>query len=89
MSELETAEEIAARYAAKKEEDLKPMRNPLKIINATYFRDLCHARGVKISEEAIKEFADMNRRVLFAIIDDTKEIGNKVILRRHVEAFVK
>ena len=87
MSEngLETKEEILARINARKE--FKP-RDPLKIINAAYFRDICHARGVKLSEEAIKEFADMNRRILQTVIEDTKEMGYKVVLRRHVERHV-
>jgi len=85
MTKIETKEEIAARYAKHKE---FKTRDPLKIINATYFRDICHASGLKISEDAIKEFADMNRRLLQIVIDDTKEMGFKVVLRRHAEKHV-
>ena len=83
---IETKEEILARLAAKKE---YIDRDPTKIINATYFRDICHSKGVKLSEEAIKEFSNMNRRLLNDVIEDTKEMGYKVVLRRHVERHVR
>jgi len=82
---IETKEEILARINNQKE---FKARDPNKIINAAYFRDICHANGVKLSEEAIKEFADMNRRILHTVIEDTKEMGFKVVLRRHVERHV-
>ena len=83
---LETKEEIAKRYFTDKKEF--KLRNPKKIINGAYIRDVCHANDVKVSEEALKELADMNRRILQAIIEDTKEMGYKVVLRRHVERHV-
>ena len=61
------------------------VRNISKIINSTFFREICHGRGVKISEEALKEFANMNYRLILQAIEDTKEIGGKVVLRRYVE----
>lgn len=82
---FKTREEIAADYEAKKK---FKVRDPSKIINAAYFRDVCHANGVKLSEEGLKEFANMNRRILQTVINDTKEMGFKVVLRRHVERHV-
>lgn len=82
---IETKEEILARI--EKQKNMKEL-DPLKIINATHFRDVCHSKDVKLSEEAIKEFANMNRRILNSVIEDTKEMGYKVVLRRHVERHV-
>jgi len=79
---IETKEEIAARIAKK---EPAVIRNPIKIINSSYIRMFCHNQDIKVSEEAIKEIANMNRKLLQNIIDDTKEMGYKVVLRRHVE----
>jgi predicted adenine nucleotide alpha hydrolase (AANH) superfamily ATPase len=79
---IETKEEIKARLEARKK---FTSRKPIKIINSTYIREYCHAKGVKISEEGLKELANMNRRILNSIIEDTKELGFKVVLRRHIE----
>jgi len=82
---IETEEEIRARLdAAKKFKS----RDPMKIINATYFRDVCHANNLRISEEALIELANMNRRLLDTIIEDTKEMGYKVVLRRYAEKHI-
>ena len=87
--EPKTKEEIKKEQdAIRNGTDNSKLREISKIINSTFFRDTCHGRGVKISEEALKEFANMNYRILLQAIADTKEIGGKVILRRYVERLV-
>lgn len=56
-----------------------------KIINSTFVRDVCHANGVKISEEALKEMGRKVYDILHATIEDTKSKEIVVIQRRHVE----
>ena len=87
---MKTNEEIKARHDAIRngEEEEIEIFNTLKIINSTCFREICHKNEVKISEEALKEFANMNRKILMQAITDTKEMGAKIILRRYVEKLV-
>ena len=79
---IETKEELLKSLEIKRKFKSRDIK---KLINSTFLKDICHTKGVKISEEAIKELVNMNLRLLNDIIRDTKEMGYKVVLRRHVE----
>jgi len=85
---METEDEIKARHEAIRNGNEAKPKLAVKIINSTRFREICHQNDVKISEEALKEFARMNQEALMHVIDITKEMEGKVILRRYVESVV-
>lgn len=60
--------------------------NITKIINASLVRKLCQKNGMKVSKYAIEELAIQTEGLLQKASRDAFECGNRVILRRHIEA---
>ncbi len=63
----------------------EPGREIGKIINTTFIRDMCHARDMKMSEEALRVISQDFYQRMQSLINDSKEHGAKVILRRYAE----
>ena len=63
-------------------------KNISKILNHAFVREMCHERHMKISKEAINEIALQSFNIVIRAIEDTKEVGGKLILKRHVEQVI-